>query len=128
MKRFLAIGVAVLLASAAIAAEPPMTAKAESQGTTFAASLAAYGSFEFLAAPSYTKLAIARSNAASALRNKKITPAQAQDIQKRADAARAQLDQALKVCAQDNKTGVCKGNAARANVLLTEANAKISAL
>jgi len=129
MKRFFTIGVAVLLASSAIAAEPPMASKADvGTGTTLNATLAPYGSFEFVAAPSYTKLASTRSSAAAALRKREITIGQAQEIQKRADEVRLLLDEALKVCRQDNRSGVCKGDARRANVLLTEANAKLAAL
>lgn len=130
MKRFIAIiGAAVLLASTATLAAEPIAAKAESGGgTALAATLAPYGSFEFVAAPSYTKLATARTSAAAALRKRQITVAEAQTFQKRADEVRSLLDQALKVCAQDNKSGVCKGNARKANVLLTDANAKLAAL
>lgn len=59
------------------------------------ATLASSGTFEFTAAPTWTRLAALRHNAAKALRAQAITVKAAQHIQARADLARTLLDDAM---------------------------------
>jgi hypothetical protein len=108
----------------------PVSASAQSggDGLFVAATLAPLNSFEFKAAPSYTRLAVVRRNALVALRNGKITADQAQAVQDRANAVRVLLDRALATCAQSNKTGKCTKDAASAERLLQAANAQLVAI
>lgn len=130
MRSVLIAGFAVLVASAAVsAADSSISAKAESgDGAFVSATLAPFGSFEWVAAPRYTRNAVVRHNAARALRGKKITVAKAQEVLRTTDEVRALLDQAVKTCKQNNKTGLCTGNQVKANVLLNQADAKLAAL
>jgi len=59
------------------------------------ATLAPIGSFEWQAAPAYTKLAMMRHNAAKALRKGEISVEDAIEVQNAADAIRAVLDAAV---------------------------------
>ena len=63
-------------------------------GFTGFATLANVGTFEWTAAPTWTRLAQLRHNAARALTNKTISVDVAKNVQARADLARSLLDQA----------------------------------
>ena len=57
--------------------------------------LATVGTFEYEAAPDFTRLAASRLRAASLLRNGRITAAQASEVQTVADQVRSLLDRAV---------------------------------
>lgn len=143
VRSILIAAAAVLLSSTAVAADSSIKATATSgDGAFIAATLAPYGSFEFIAAPSYTKLALVRRGAIRTLRRdteacaSQAKPtectgkaiARAESLQKRADDVRRLLDHSVTACAQNNKTGVCKGDQVKAFVLLSEASARLAAL
>jgi hypothetical protein len=125
------VGAVLALAAAlpAIAADSlGARADADSSGVYVAATLAPLNSFEFKLAPSYTRLAVVRRNALSALRKGQIGIDQAQAIQDRANGVRVLLDRALAACAQSNKTGKCTKDADGAERLLKAANAQLLAI
>jgi hypothetical protein len=130
MKAYLlAVGVALFASATAIADSPRIEAQPDgAPGVFIAATLAADGSWEAKAAPSFTRLAITRRNAAIALRKGHITVDQALRIQAKADEARALLDKAVASCAQDNRTGKCTRNQVAADRLLEQATVKLLAL
>lgn len=128
VRSLLIVAAAVLVSSSALAANP-LSAKAESDSGVFvAATLCTAGSFECQVAPSYTKLAVTRRNAAVALRKGAITVVQAQAVQDQADLVRSLLDKSLAACGQNDRTGKCTKNAAEASRLLAQAKAGLARL
>lgn len=63
-------------------------------GPVMFGTVAAFGTFEMQIAPSYTRLAVLRHNAARYLRDRRITVERAEFIQASADRARGLLDDA----------------------------------
>lgn len=125
----LAVGVALFVSATAIADSPRIEAQPDgAPGVYIAATLAADGSWEAKAAPTFTRLSVARRNAAVALRKGKITVGQALQIQVKADEVRTLLDKAVASCAQDNRTGKCTRSQAAADRLLEQATVKLLAL
>lgn len=124
--------VALLAGAVAEAVPPPPgdTSLAGKAGTDiqFFATLAPVNSFEWKAAPVYTRLAVMRHSAASALRNKQIPVALARSIQTMADEVRVLLDASLKACAQNDHTGQCTNDPAKAQALLDQAVAALAAI
>lgn len=90
--------------------------------------LAPKGSFEEKADPLYTQLAAYRDHVADLIGDGKVTINQAQAAQVQADQVRANLDDALRACAQNNKSGKCTGDAGKAGKLLAHAKAQLTKL
>jgi hypothetical protein len=85
------------LAVTACSSAPPQTAALSagaSSGIVAFGTLASFGTFEMDLAPAYTRLAVARHNAARALDKGRITVTVAEDIQADADNIRRALDNA----------------------------------
>lgn len=122
-----AVLAALLFASAAAHATPvPLESHAKADGGSFAVgTLAALGSFEYQTAPAYTRLIMARRNATTAISKGRITVETAESVQSAADTVRKLLDSSLAVCKQNDKTGKCTGNSAKATKLLTAAEAAL---
>lgn len=95
MRRLLIAAAAALLASCAAAPEPQLQAQGRGRVVIGAATLASIGTFEWTAAPAYTRLALLRQRAASRLDAKRITVDQARQVQAIADKARGRLDDAM---------------------------------
>lgn len=112
--------VAIFLCAAAYATQP-LEGEAVSGDVYVVGTIASVGSFEWDAAPTYTRLAVLRHAAAKNLRKGAITIGQASVVQVRADKARSLLDKSLKVCAQNDKTGKCTGSEKKARKLLAQA-------
>jgi hypothetical protein len=105
-------------APAALEATPP----ADDATELFAeATLAPVGSFEYQAAPLYTRNAANRHKAAVQLRHHRITAEEAQLAQNKADQIRLLLDRAIALCKEDDHTGQCTGDAKQASGALAEA-------
>lgn len=89
----------LLCVLAACAATPSVTdlgqAPSRSRSIEMYGTLAAAGSFEWKAAPAYTRLALLRRTAAQRLNAGRIGVAHAREIQARADEARGFLDRAV---------------------------------
>jgi len=128
VRSFLIAATAVLLSSATAMAADSLNAKAGASGLSVAATLASYGSFEWHAAPLYTRVALARRSAATALRKGDVTVGEAEHVQRTADRVRALLDAALKACAQDNRSGKCTGSRENADWFVAVASGKITRL
>jgi hypothetical protein len=90
--------------------------------------IAPKGSFEERVAPHYTKLAEYRDSLADRVLAGKISVAIAQAGQARADQVRELLDDSFRACAQDNHTGKCTGDEAKAKAYLKKALSKLSKL
>lgn len=97
-----------------------LAAEAET-GVFMTATLAALGSFEWDAAPLYNHNATARHEAAVALKQGRITAAEAQRRLDATDQARKLLDGALAACAQNPRTAKCTGSEATGRQLLEQA-------
>lgn len=96
----LAVGLAVILAGCGSPALQP--APQQSAFTGFA-TLGTSGTFEWTAAPAWTRLAQLRHNAARALNKKQISVVNAKAIQARADQARAFLEDAAATDARGDR-------------------------
>lgn len=120
---------AALISFSALAADSSLRAAKDDAGGLFmAGTLAPLNSFEFKAAPAYTRLASIRRTAAVALRKGSISVDRAEAIQASADKARSLLDRSVDACKQDNKTGACTGNGRQAEQLLASAQRAIAAI
>lgn len=84
----------IAMALAACVAAPANTGAVKSSFTGFA-TLSSVGTFEYEAAPTWTRMAQVRHNAARALTGKEITADIARRIQARADLARSLLNEAM---------------------------------
>lgn len=132
-KRFAIVAAAALLATVSAvevsAADTSIAAAAFSgRDVRLLGTLAPIGSFEYKAASSYTALAAYRDKVYSLLADDKISVDLAQAAQNNADRVRELLDDALRACAQDNHTGKCKGDEARASKFLAQAKAALARL
>ena len=87
--------------------------------------IAPKGSFEEKADPVYTQLAAQRDLLADMIYAGKITVPQAVAANHRHDLIRGLMDDAVRVCAQNNKTGKCTGDAAKAQKLLVQAKVEL---
>ncbi len=133
---------AILGASAAHATDTPLSANAVNHGEFMAGTLCSVGSFECQVAPVLTRVIIVRHSAEPVLqdaldaalvltdpaaRKAAILKAadQAQASQAVADKARALVDAAIAACAQDQHTGKCVGDRAKAERLLRQAVAAL---
>lgn len=104
----------VALALAACSSSPEKTqaiiaaAQSEPLESFAVGTLAPVGSFEWQAAPAYTKLALLRHSAAKKLRAGEITVSTALDVQAAADGIRSQLDAAIAADAAKQSTEAAK--------------------
>lgn len=89
--------------------------------------LATLGSFEWDAAPLKTHAAADLYSIPQALHDHKLTADQAQAKIDRVDHAHDLIQNALKVCRQNDQTGKCTGNEAQARALLEQAKAELVA-
>lgn len=78
-------------------AAPPLATAPPPRGVEVFATLAPLGSFEWRAAPTYTRNAVLRHRAAVLLNDQRITVAEATRIQASADGVRRLLDQAVRL-------------------------------
>lgn len=106
MKNLFVAVLALGLAACAMQAPQRAAVSLEAEHTTSGintyaiGTLAPLGSFEWKAAPAYTRLAVLRHNAAVSLRAGRINVDDAETIQSRADHIRSLLDAAIKADAQ----------------------------
>lgn len=113
LSRLFAAVIAVSLAACVTSCASPPTIEAVPLKTGFTgfATLTSVGTFEWTAAPTWTRLAQLRHNAARALGKKEISVDAAKHIQKRADTVRSLLD--------DATAAAKRGDAAKAADLLS---------
>lgn len=135
MKKLLACALATMLVAACAHAPQPKpaatTAAVRVQDISgaivvgpddfMAGTIAGLNTFEFEAAPVYTKLVMVRHESASLEKSQRITKEHAMEVLTQADKVRAQLDQAVTTCKQNNSTGKCTGNSALAHQQLQSA-------
>lgn len=130
--KIISVLAALLVSAAALAASPaiePIEADAQAgSGVHMSATLDAFGSFGWRAAPSYTRLANARRITLKDLRAGAITVERAEVLQRRADNVRSLLDRAKAACSQDDRTAKCRGDAGAAERLLAQANAALAVI
>jgi hypothetical protein len=83
--------------------------------------LATLGSFEWTASPLKTHAAAGLKHIPQLLHDHKLTKEQAQAKLDQIDAAHDLIEQALKVCKQNDHTGKCAGDTVKAQALLDQA-------
>lgn len=95
IRKFIILCAALVLAACASLGQAPSTLEpAKAHATTDVVATLATNACEAAVAADYTGVIVARRQAASLLRGKKISVATAEAVQKMADQARAQLDAA----------------------------------
>lgn len=104
-----------------------LAGKAES-GLFANATLATLGSFEWDTAPITNRAADVLTAIPMALKKHEITKAEAQQKIDAAGKAHDLVQQALKTCKQDAKSGHCKGSESKARTLLDQAKAQLAGL
>lgn len=120
--RYLVAAIAALLLAGCAAAPQPMEAHGRGRVVIGAATLATLGTFEWHAAPAYTQLALLRQRAARRLNDGRITVDLARRIQTAADAARAELDEAVGAHGKSPEMSeLAQRSLQRAGVLIQEA-------
>lgn len=107
MKYFIAILIALSLTACATqqSATPLMGATPPSRGSQAFATLAPLGSFEWRAAPYYTRNAALRHRAAALLDARRISVADARDLLNRTNSVRGLLDAAVAMDVRGNTDG-----------------------
>lgn len=85
--------------------------------------LAPKGSFEEKASGTYVELAHYRDSLFDKLQAGKLTADQTVAANSYADQVRELLDESFRACKQDNKSGLCTGDSAKAGKLLGQAKA-----
>lgn len=94
------------------------SADADGMGYFAVGTLAPLGSFEWKIAPSYTRLATVRHNAARALKQHRLTFAEAVDVLDATDRARAALDAAVVADSKKDSKGAEREAAAGAAAIV----------
>lgn len=104
-----------------------LAAKAES-GLYLTGTLAALGSFEWDAAPLLNDAAVKAHKAAVALKEGRMSKADAQSTLDTLDRAHDLIDQAMAACVQDSRTAKCTKDEVRGRDLLDQARVTLSAI
>lgn len=129
--RSLVIAAALALVSSVAFADSDNSLHARAQssaGGFVAATLCTDHGFDCETAPVRTDLAVLERQTATALDRNEITVARAKAVYAGAGQVRTLLNLSRDSCAQDNKTGKCTKDEARARALLKQAKARLAQL